>query len=404
MAGYLSKPEYSHLAEMNKEIYMSSAWLKVHWSWKRATSFVKSMAVGKGNTFVVSIPYQIAIANGLLMKQSVEEEMAMEDFNETTWDIEMQCHWLGSSTSSLFTFESLLNTQRIYQAVYPKYLYEKLPKSKTFKYTPKEPEEVRVLIADIALSGGDRNDNTSVSLMQLFPNSSKQYMRKFSYSVAENGGRTDYIACLIRRLYEELDCDYIVLDTRSVGISILDLLGSDLYDRETNTTYRPLACMNDDKLAERCYDSSARKVIYAINASTKFNSDAALKLRDAVNRGKVHTLVSQEEAKVVINKHKFSKTSEEYLRLLYEPYINSYAFILETVKLEYETSDGGIVRVREIAGMRKDRYTSVSYGNYFADELEGSLKKTRKKIDSVDMLSRLRKCNKKPRSVACLGR
>ena len=36
---YLNKPEYSHLQERNKEIYMSSAWFKDSWAYEKAQAY-----------------------------------------------------------------------------------------------------------------------------------------------------------------------------------------------------------------------------------------------------------------------------------------------------------------------------------------------------------------------------
>ena len=41
--GYLDNPEYAHLQERNKEFYMSSAWYKVHWSFKKLQSYFVNM-------------------------------------------------------------------------------------------------------------------------------------------------------------------------------------------------------------------------------------------------------------------------------------------------------------------------------------------------------------------------
>ena len=56
------------------------------------------------------------------------------------------------------------------------------------------------------------------------------------------------------------------------------------------------------------------------------------------------------------------------------PYYNTTMLVNETINLSYELVNGKI-RVSEPAGMRKDRYSSVSYGNYIASELEREILK-----------------------------
>ena len=81
---YLLKKEYAHLQEPNKEIYLSSAYYKHDWSWDKCKAFFKNMLRKKGY-FVCSLPYQIAIKEGLLMRRQVEEEMSEDDFDEISF-------------------------------------------------------------------------------------------------------------------------------------------------------------------------------------------------------------------------------------------------------------------------------------------------------------------------------
>ncbi len=43
---YLEKEEYAHLKERNKEIYLSSCWYKVHWSYNRFVTYFNAMMKG----------------------------------------------------------------------------------------------------------------------------------------------------------------------------------------------------------------------------------------------------------------------------------------------------------------------------------------------------------------------
>lgn len=222
-------------------------------------------------------------------------------------------------------------------------------------------------------------------------------MRKYTYATVDNGGRTEYIATKIRRLYEEFDCDYIVLDVRNVGLSVYDILSSEIKDDMLGVVYPPLSCINNDSLADRCLDPHAPKVIYAITAGVKFNSDCAIEFRDAINRNKIQTLVSDKEGMELISQFEFyNSLSDDELKELIEPYANINAMILETVKLEYDTRNDNTIAVYEVGDMRKDRYTSASYGNYIANQLESQLRKNTNNTSMDEFIKRLRKINRRP--------
>jgi hypothetical protein len=51
-------------------------------------------------------------------------------------------------------------------------------------------------------------------------------------------------------------------------------------------------------------------------------------------------------------------------------YIQTTMLINEMINLESEQSDSGLIKLKEPRSRRKDRYSSVAYGNYIATLLE----------------------------------
>jgi hypothetical protein len=114
---YLDNPKYAHLQERNKEIYLSSAWFKSHWSWQKVLAFFKSMTEGK-KYFVCGLPYQLAIKENLLMKEQVLDEMQESDFDPISWSMEMECLFFGESENAFFKLEDLQNCRTLVILLY----------------------------------------------------------------------------------------------------------------------------------------------------------------------------------------------------------------------------------------------------------------------------------------------
>ena len=57
-----------------------------------------------------------------------------------------------------------------------------------------------------------------------------------------------------------------------------------------------------------------------------------------------------------------------------ETYIQTTFLIDELINLSHDTS-GGLIKVKERPGMRKDRYSSLSYNYYVAIQLENKMSK-----------------------------
>lgn len=73
------------------------------------------------------------------------------------------------------------------------------------------------------------------------------------------------------------------------------------------------------------------------------------------------------------------------------PYVHTHALIDEMVNLEKEVNNNTI-KLKEQSGKRKDRYSSLSYGNYFVKTLERNLTKPqRSAIDLSAIMSLARR-------------
>ena len=168
-----------------------------------------------------------------------------------------------------------------------------------------------------------------------------------------------------------------------VGLGCYDALAHDINDPETGEIYPALSCINDRTMADRCTVSGAEKVIWSIKASAALNSDCAFLLREGFRNGRIRLLVTEYEGESMLEEIKAYSTLNDADKLkLKMPYIHTTLLIDELVKLQHDES-GGKVRIRERSGMRKDRYSSLSYNYYVATQLESKLGR-RKETDSSD--------------------
>lgn len=160
-------------------------------------------------------------------------------------------------------------------------------------------------------------------------------------------------------------------------IAIYDRLAKVMYDDERETEYSPLLCMNDDDIANRVKTPNANPCIFVISASQKLNSDIATMLKTTLQLNKIDLLIPFSKAveEQLPKIEEYTKAIDINDQLFYEkPYLETQELIAETNGLVYERKEQtGIVVVTEKGANRKDRYTSVSYGNYFASLMERDL-------------------------------
>lgn len=375
---YLEKKEYSHLKERNKELYLSSAWFKSNWSWDKVCAFFENMSNGK-SYFVCSLPYQLAIKEGLLMREQVEDEMSESDFDEISWSMEMDGLFFGESEKAFFKFSDLDKNRVLSNPIYPKYFYDTL-KDKNFKYQEKIKDEIRLVTCDISgmSSAKNENDASVYTVLRLLLNRNKTaYDVQVCYIESKDGGHSQTQAIDIRRIYEEFDCDYIVIDTQSFGLGVYDNLVTNLYDKELNREYEALSCINDEEMAKRCFVEDAPKVIWSIKANAQLNSDMHIYVRDSLKRGKLRLLVNENEAKEYLSQFKgYDKLSLEDQVKFQLPYNQTTLLINEMINLERVPGD--LIKLKEPSTKRKDRYSSLGYGIWVTKILESKLKPKKK--------------------------
>lgn len=388
--GYLRKPQYAHLKdqERNRQVYLSSAYFQDHWSYSKVKSFVKNMQRPELSWFICSFPYQLAIKEGLSNRDDIADQMLGEDFSEIKWSMEMLAEFWGDSEGSFFNYESVAKNRKIQYPMLPAEICSKLSNSSKLRIQPKQNGEKRLLSVDIALmsSNKHKNDASAIFINQLVPTKAGRYVNNIVYTETSEGMRTEEQALRIRKLYEEFECDYIVIDCKGVGIGVFDALTGDITDVESGEIYPALSCCNNSDMAERSINRNADKVIWAINGAARFNSDCAIALREGFKSGKIRLLTTEYDGEKSLSAIKgFDNMRLADKMELTLPYVNTTLLINELINLQYE-SNNGLIKVSEKSGMRKDRYSSLSYNYWVACQLE---KDIRKKTSSSDDIKEL---------------
>lgn len=365
--GYLKNPKYAHLRERNCEMYLSSAWFKSHWSFRKLQSYFINMLNPTKRYFMCGLPYQLAIKEGLLSREQVEDEMSEEDFDEISWGMEMDALFYGESNSSFFKYDAINARRKIKKAFYPLEIY----KSHNLRPPDIMPNERRILSVDVALMSSKRNknDNTAIFINNAVASDNGNYISNFVYGETNDGKTTNELGLIIMREFYQYNCTDLVLDTNGVGMGIYDFLIMPQYDPDYGVTYEPLNCCNNDVMADRCKYKNAKKVIWSIKANADFNSRCATAFRTGFQNGTINLLINEFESEEYIHSIRgFSKMSKHEQALIKMPYAQTTMLINETINLNISVQ-GNNIKVDEKSGMLKDRYSSCSYSHYIAQEI-----------------------------------
>ena len=365
--------------EKNLTMFLSSAYYKSHWSYNKVLDVFKAMLDDRRKQFVCGLPYQLSILEGLLDPERVLNEISSTDFSEVKFTMEMMAEFWGANENAFFDYDSVAKNRQIKYPMLPDKLANKLNNSPLIKIMPKKNGEIRILSADIALmtSKKHNNDATSIFINQMIPNKLGRYSSNIIYTEACEGLRTDDQALVIRKLFNEYQCDYMVLDTSGIGLGVFDAIASDMIDPDSGEIYPALSCCNNQEMADRCVVPGAEKVIWAIKANAQTNSDMSILLREGFKSGRIRLLIDEYECDEYLSEIPgFKKISDSEKIKIQLPYINTTLLINELINLQHDETNGK-VKIYEKAGMRKDRYSSLAYNYYVALQIENKMNKKR---------------------------
>ena len=378
--GFMNKKEYEDYEEpANQIVYMSSAWYKSHWIFTDAEDSVASMIDGDNTKFVTAIPYQLGIKEKIISENHIKNVMKKADFDPASFGMEYKCQFYGEASGAFLKLIDFDKNRKLYNAYVPRKSHEIMEDIEKYgkprpKHFVKQEDELRLISVDISLIPGKKNDNTSLTFIRLLPAKNGNYYVKHIVNVITmHGLHSDVQAMIIKRYFYDFQADYVIMDTNGNGISIFDSLAKVSYDDETSQEYPAFGSFNKDEYADRVLDDDPDNVIFSITPNVEVNHIAAMKVKGDLEKGRIQLLVDINAALAKLYKDVDSVMSIDEEAENLQPFVSTTMMINETISLEKKIVQERFMKLVESGAARKDRYSSLSYGIYFASILEEGL-------------------------------
>ena len=373
---FKDRAEYQDLApEEAKTVLITSCWYRSHWLWTWVKDYATRVAAGDTRRSLLAFDYTIPLFHKIrTRRQLISQKKKMDP---TTWLLEACNVFAGDTESAWFDYETLARAQVNRQPpIYPRRNLDADPPKKG-TCLPHQEGEIRVLSADMAFVDAKNHDNSAFSILRLLPehldNGDIVYRSQVVYIETARGGGGDTVkqARRLKQIFFDCECDWMVIDARNAGIAVCDMLARPTYDEASGIEFPAMRCTNNQDIANRVKVDGAIDAVFAITASQKLNSDIAQLTRREFAAGHVSLLVPYDIAvdEILTRVKGYTEAIDMDITMAYEaPCIETQALINEMVNLTYEVLPStGIIRVSETGVNVKDRYTSVSYGLWFAD-------------------------------------
>jgi hypothetical protein len=389
---YLMKKEYSHLREEPREIFISSAYHKGLWWFEETKKNIYDMVRGRNSGFI-AMDFAVSIRHGIKTPKQIISEVskmgevtALEEYFNIPW---------GENADAYFKLSMFIPARKITQAFYPQREDVYSPRRNPFDII-RSDGEIRLLSCDIATRAGKTNDLAITGSVRLLP-THKGYVRELVHMESYSGTSSVNQSLRIKQIFHDFNADYIILDVANAGIAIYDELGQITKDPQRGTEYPPLTVMPHESLGQKIIDElstrtvglNALPLIYPISGTPRINSEMAVDMRDKLQKKMWNLLVDEKEAEEYLIRSKYQKEfnilENSSIRSWYlAPYIQTSLTINECINLSMKLLAGNI-QLTEDSGARKDRYTVISYANYFASFFDKDLVRETDNQDELEI-------------------
>jgi hypothetical protein len=393
---YLFKKEYSHLQPMEpQEFAITSAYYKSGEWYKEAVKIFKKMAEGEEGFNCITLDYQITIRHSIKSKRQIDTEKLK--FDPISFSMEYGNIPYDGSASSFYKINMFTRTlKRAWRPIMDKYATGQ----KNVYDIKKLGDEKRVMGVDLAMRGGRTNDLSVFTCARLIP-TSKGWGTEIVYQETHSGKNATLQALRIKQIASEFDADAIIMDfgAGGNGQSVFDILSLPTKDDDRIKEYPAYTIIKHSSIGDSLYEEmvartlgkDALPIIYPIIPSPQLNAQMSVKLRDRLKRKMIKFLCDDTIAEEYLvnsgNKDIFGEDGESRAYLL-SPHVNTSLMVNECISLEMIPNASGF-KLQEPSGVRKDRFSSLMYLNWYVSLMDSELLRENSEEDSFSVLASL---------------
>lgn len=403
---YKDNPKYAGFKptdEKKKQIHITSGEFQTNPVYKECIDTFKHMLKHKDiSQVLLSMHWGFPVAEpfiNMTYEEDIKTQMESSTFSRLFWTQENEGLFVSESQYSMFSYQELKKLRTIEKTflAIPHYLYtdEKDLRDWNKRYAvPKEVNELRVLAIDVAMMGG-KNDNTVFSVTSAIPDKDgKRYNRKLMFMEHASDTHSEVQSIRMKQLYYDYDVDVICLDCNGNGMGVADAASKSQHDESRSIDYPAFTVFNREDMVDRKYNAEKEDVvacIFAIKQDAKFNHDMITYLKNVVETGRLELPVDSNDARAFYEDEN-EKNKDNAKARISDMVVNEYLkvnievdyLVKELMALEVKKQTNSPYLKVENNLMRKDRFSSIGFANYWISKQETGIELNKDGYDPTD--------------------
>lgn len=347
------------------QTYITSAGWKNSFAYSKLIEILLNSVLFPDKYMVLGGDYKLAILEGAVKEDMVDEMKINGTYNEASFDREYGSIWSGDAENAYFSNE-IFEKHRI--LLQPEYEYSGRT-SKNGYYV-------------IGIDVGRKGCNTEATVIKVTPQPQGDSLKSLVNIYSLPAEHFEEQAIKIKKLYYAYKPMSLIIDANGLGIGLIDYMVKAQIDPETGDELPPFGVEGgtyDDAGSEYKKfrtDDMVKDAMFLIKANAPINSEAHAYVQSQMINGKIKFLIDEQSAKSKLLTTKKGQNMTPDERNEYLSPFQQTTILKEQMMNLVESNEGvNIILKQNNRSIPKDKFSAFEYALYYIKKQEERRKK-----------------------------
>lgn len=357
------------------QTYITSAGWKNSFAYNKLIEILLNSILFPNQYMALGGDYKLAILEGAVKEDMVEEMQVNGTYNEASFDREYGSVWSGDAENAYFSND-----------VFEKYRILLQPE---YEYSGRSSKNAYYVVA---VDVGRKGCNSEAVIIKVTPQPQGDSLKSVVNIESLTAEHFEAQAIHIKKLYYKYKARTVVIDANGLGIGLVDFMVKAQIDPETNDTLPPFGVEGGTyEEATQDYkkyktEDTEKDAMYLIKANAPINTDAHAYVQTQMSSGRIKFLIDEQTAKTKLMGTKIGQNMTPTERNEYLMPFQQTSILKDQMLNLVEDNEGvNVILKQNNKTIPKDKFSAFEYGMYYI-KLEEDRRKKRKSYNISDLL------------------
>ena len=357
------------------QTYITSAGWKNSFAYNKLIEILLNSILFPNQYMALGGDYKLAILEGAVKEDMVEEMQVNGTYNEASFDREYGSVWSGDAENAYFSND-----------VFEKYRILLQPE---YEYSGRSSKNAYYVVA---VDVGRKGCNSEAVIIKVTPQPQGDSLKSVVNIESLTAEHFEAQAIHIKKLYYKYKARTVVIDANGLGIGLVDFMVKAQIDPETNDTLPPFGVEGGTyEEATQDYkkyktEDTEKDAMYLVKANAPINTDAHAYVQTQMSSGRIKFLIDEQTAKTKLMGTKIGQNMTPTERNEYLMPFQQTSILKDQMLNLVEDNEGvNVILKQNNKTIPKDKFSAFEYGMYYI-KLEEDRRKKRKTFNISDLL------------------